>query len=104
MPITNGNAVKGHDLLPGEKKLDYTTALEVLKREYKSRDGLDIHTLLDSAKNGGLTYNDFLVLPGYIGNYISRFVKLTHFTFRSSASITAAIAIRSLSEIFDYTS
>jgi IMP dehydrogenase len=28
---------------------------------------LDVYTLLNSAKNGGLTYNDFLVLPGYIG-------------------------------------
>lgn len=47
--------------------LDYTKALEVLKAEYKTKDGLDVESLLDSAKNGGLTYNDFLVLPGYIG-------------------------------------
>ncbi|CAG9989895.1 unnamed protein product [Clonostachys byssicola] len=48
------------------KVLDYSTALDVLK-EYKSRDGLDIHELMDTAKHGGLTYNDFLLLPGYIG-------------------------------------
>ena len=47
--------------------LDYTTALEVLKNEYQERDGIDVKTLIDSKKNGGLTYNDFLMLPGYIG-------------------------------------
>ncbi|KAK8240223.1 inosine-5'-monophosphate dehydrogenase IMD2 [Phyllosticta capitalensis] len=57
MSATNGTA----------KVLDHTTALEVLKNEYSERDGLDIHTLIDSKLNGGLTYNDFLVLPGYIG-------------------------------------
>lgn len=48
--------------------LDHTTALEVLEDEYSNRDGLDARTLLDSAKHGALTYNDFLILPGYIGN------------------------------------
>lgn len=62
MPATNGTA----------KVLDHTTALEVLKNEYSERDGLDIHTLIDSKLNGGLTYNDFLVLPGYIGTRNSR--------------------------------
>lgn len=47
--------------------LDSTKALEVLKNEYKELDGLDVESLLDSHKNGGLTYNDFLILPGYIG-------------------------------------
>lgn len=46
--------------------LDHTKALEVLA-EYEERDGLDIKSLIDSKKHGGLTYNDFLVLPGYIG-------------------------------------
>ncbi|OJJ46991.1 hypothetical protein ASPZODRAFT_95561 [Penicilliopsis zonata CBS 506.65] len=45
---------------------DHTKALEVLK-EYKTQDGLDVDTLLDSDKHGALTYNDFLILPGYIG-------------------------------------
>lgn len=49
---------------------DYTKALDVLK-EYPSSDGLHIDTLLDSDKHGALTYNDFLILPGYIGK-ISR--------------------------------
>src|SRR2546421_559649 len=31
-----------------------------------SPDGLSIEELMDSRVNGGLTYNDFLILPGYI--------------------------------------
>jgi IMP dehydrogenase len=46
--------------------LDPAKALDVLS-QYEARDGLDINELLDSRKHGGLTYNDFLVLPGYIG-------------------------------------
>lgn len=45
---------------------DYTKALELLK-EYESRDGLSIDDLMDTKQRGGLTYNDFLLLPGYIG-------------------------------------
>jgi len=48
------------------KVLDYRTAEEVLK-EYDSRDGLNVQELMDSKVHGGLTYNDFLLLPGYIG-------------------------------------
>ncbi|KAL8338674.1 hypothetical protein RB598_007142 [Gaeumannomyces tritici] len=48
------------------KFLDFKNAEELLE-EYESRDGLDVRQLLDSKVNGGLTYNDFLVLPGYIG-------------------------------------
>ena len=68
MPVLNGDAVTGTPLLRGKEILDYKTALNVLERDYESRDGLDVHTLLDSKENGALTYNDFLVLPGYIGN------------------------------------
>lgn len=46
--------------------LDHTTALDVLK-EYESRDGISITDLVNTKLHGGLTYNDFLVLPGYIG-------------------------------------
>jgi IMP dehydrogenase len=63
MPITNGDAMPSFS----ENALEYTKALEVLKNEYPERDGIDVKTLIDSAKNGGLTYNDFLMLPGYIG-------------------------------------
>lgn len=33
---------------------------------YERRDGLSVQELIDSRAHGGLTYNDFLVLPGYI--------------------------------------
>jgi IMP dehydrogenase len=46
---------------------DYTKALEVLENDYPTRDGLDVDALLDSEKHGALTYNDFLILPGYVG-------------------------------------
>lgn len=47
-------------------KRDYTTALGYLE-ELKNRDGLSVEELMDSKIRGGLTYNDFLVLPGYVG-------------------------------------
>ncbi|CAI7624389.1 unnamed protein product [Penicillium pancosmium] len=64
MPITNKEAAPGAAMKAEIE--DYTKALEVVKT-YTVRDGLDIDTLLDSDKHGALTYNDFLVLPGYIG-------------------------------------
>jgi IMP dehydrogenase len=48
------------------KALDHRSALEVLA-QYDRRDGLGIHELMDSKVHGGLSYNDFLLLPGYIG-------------------------------------
>lgn len=60
MPSTNG--VNGSSATV----LDHTKALEVLK-EYESSDGLSVHDLMDTKVRGGLTYNDFLLLPGYIG-------------------------------------
>lgn len=35
-------------------------------RSYQYGDGLSVSELIDSRSHGGLTYNDFLVLPGYI--------------------------------------
>lgn len=68
MPIANGDAAApGTPLRRNIEKLDHRDALKVLESEYTSKDGLDIHTLLDSKENGALTYNDFLILPGYIG-------------------------------------
>jgi len=70
MPHSNGDAVNGtvaSNLVQGTKVLDYTKALEILESEYQEKDGLDVHTLIDSKNNGGLTYNDFLILPGYVG-------------------------------------
>jgi IMP dehydrogenase len=64
MPHTNGDVAAAQASFG--TIMDHTKALEVLK-QYDERDGLDIQSLLDSKKHGGLTYNDFLVLPGYIG-------------------------------------
>ncbi|KIM97789.1 hypothetical protein OIDMADRAFT_167965 [Oidiodendron maius Zn] len=64
MPLSNGD-VRSSESFFGPV-LDHTKALEALS-QYEERDGLDIKSLLDSKKHGGLTYNDFLVLPGYIG-------------------------------------
>lgn len=65
MPISNGDAMTNNAV----DALDYTKALEVLQNEYPERDGIDVKSLIDSKKNGGLTYNDFLMLPGYIGAF-----------------------------------
>lgn len=61
MPAANGAAANGAAVVQ-----DFTKAEEILE-EYDSRDGLSIHDLMDSKAHGGLTYNDFLLLPGYIG-------------------------------------
>lgn len=45
--------------------LDPSTALDVLQ-SYKRSDGLSVSELMDSTVHGGLTYNDFLLLPGKI--------------------------------------
>jgi IMP dehydrogenase len=67
MPLTNGDVMTESAFFgPAKHILDHTKALQVLK-EYESKDGLDITDLLDSKKHGGLTYNDYLILPGYIG-------------------------------------
>ena len=69
MPLTNGDlaATTKTPFAAGQELLDHTTAVDFLANEYKHQDGLDIQTLLDSKTHGGLTYNDFLILPGYIG-------------------------------------
>ncbi|EER43001.1 inosine-5'-monophosphate dehydrogenase [Histoplasma capsulatum var. duboisii H88] len=68
MPISNGDASgSAYERFSGNSAfLDHTKALEVLKSDYTG-DGLDINQLIDSEKRGALTYNDFLILPGYIG-------------------------------------
>lgn len=48
-----------HDYLPSSR------ALQVLQ-EYQHQDGLSAQDLMDSKIHGGLTYNDFLLLPGRI--------------------------------------
>lgn len=46
-------------------KRDYRTALEYLET-FEKKDGLSVSELMDSDIRGGLTYNDFLVLPGFV--------------------------------------
>ena len=45
--------------------IDPKSALEHLDT-YSERDGLSAAQLMSSIKHGGLTYNDFLLLPGHI--------------------------------------
>jgi IMP dehydrogenase len=45
--------------------LDPKGALEHLDT-YQNKDGLSAAQLMSSIKHGGLTYNDFLLLPGHI--------------------------------------
>lgn len=47
MPAVNGNDTPVN-------VLDFKSAIDVMKKEY-SRDGLDVRSLLDSEKHGGLT-------------------------------------------------
>lgn len=54
--------------------LEATKATSYLK-DYPAKDGLDVKTLVNSSNFGGLTYNDFLVLPGLI-NFPSSAVNL----------------------------
>ena len=51
--------------MPSNTLLDPSQALEHLKT-YERRDGLSVADLMDSRVHGGLTYNDFLLLPGKI--------------------------------------
>jgi len=52
-------------LADGVSYLDPKSALDHLKA-YNRSDGLSVQDLMDSHVNGGLTYNDFLLLPGKI--------------------------------------
>ena len=45
--------------------LDPSQAFDELKK-YSSSDGLSVNDLMNSTLHGGLTYNDFLMLPGKI--------------------------------------
>ena len=71
MPILNGDSMEpAQPIIDHAQPLDPAKALDVL-HEYPEKDGIDVGTLIDSKTNGGLTYNDFLILPGYIGAYVS---------------------------------
>ena len=78
MPHANGAQTNGNGpamITKGVEILDHKTALDVLKNEYPEKDGLSVQQLISSKDNGGLTYNDFLVLPGYIGTQNSMISK-----------------------------
>ena len=67
MPHTNGDVQPAYPFNFVTTRIeDHTEALDALM-DYQQRDGLNIRCLLDSKRHGGLTYNDFLILPGYIG-------------------------------------
>lgn len=53
------------------KALPASEAVAFLEK-YSRGDGLSLAELMDSRKNGGLTYNDFLMLPGHIAFPVSR--------------------------------
>ncbi|KAL7414543.1 IMP dehydrogenase/GMP reductase [Mrakia frigida] len=57
--------------------LNPASALDELKK-YTRGDGLSASELMDSQKNGGLTYNDILMLPGHI-NFNANEVSLDTF-------------------------
>jgi IMP dehydrogenase len=61
--------------------LDPKTALEHLST-YEDRDGLSAAQLMSSTKHGGLTYNDFLLLPGHINFPASDVITETRITRR----------------------
>ncbi|KAF7188362.1 Inosine-5'-monophosphate dehydrogenase [Pseudocercospora fuligena] len=63
--LSKGVELNGH-AAEEKKYADPSSALEAL-RLYKQQDGISVEQLLDETKQGGLTYNDFLILPGYIG-------------------------------------
>lgn len=51
--------------MPNQTYLDPATALQHLGT-YDRSDGLSVSELMDARVHGGLTYNDFLMLPGKI--------------------------------------
>jgi len=64
-PSSSGSTKAANGELHDESVQDVSKALEILQTY--SRDGISVQELLDETKTGGLTYNDFLLLPGYIG-------------------------------------
>ena len=51
--------------MAAQNHLPSSQALQVLQ-EYENQDGLSVWDLMNSKIHGGLTYNDFLLLPGRI--------------------------------------
>ena len=64
--IHTGGAFPLAPLLPGETSSQRDSRLTQLLASVDSSDGLTVDELMDSRISGGLTYNDFLILPGFI--------------------------------------
>ena len=64
MVASQTNGVNAHVSSPSAP-LDCKQAKEQLREKF-SPDGLSAAELMDSKVHGGLTYNDFLILPGFI--------------------------------------
>ncbi|WOO84624.1 Inosine-5'-monophosphate dehydrogenase [Vanrija pseudolonga] len=64
-PIANGTATPAGAPPRAAEALPASEAIAYLE-QYGRGDGLSLAELMDSRKNGGLTYNDFLMLPGKI--------------------------------------
>jgi len=64
MVASQTNGVSG-PVSSSSAPLDYRRAMELLPKKF-SPDGLSAAELMDSKVHGGLTYNDFLILPGFI--------------------------------------
>ncbi|KAK3073455.1 inosine-5'-monophosphate dehydrogenase, partial [Teratosphaeriaceae sp. CCFEE 6253] len=62
---TENNVSKTNGSVEEVEYSDHSKALEILKG-YQAKDGISVHDLMDETKMGGLTYNDFLLLPGHI--------------------------------------
>ncbi|EMC99884.1 hypothetical protein BAUCODRAFT_62959 [Baudoinia panamericana UAMH 10762] len=83
--MTNGTTHEDHHTTTnGDAHEDPATALQALSHHYPEKDGISIHSLMDSDKMGGLTYNDFLLLPGHIGFPASAVDLTSHLTRRIS--------------------
>jgi IMP dehydrogenase len=64
MVASQTNGINGH-VSSSTSPLDCKRAMELLREKF-SPDGLSAEELMDSKVHGGLTYNDFLILPGFI--------------------------------------
>jgi IMP dehydrogenase len=65
MVAPTSNSINGINSHSSYGVLDCKRAYELLREKF-SPDGLSAEELMDSRLHGGLTYNDFLILPGFI--------------------------------------
>lgn len=65
-PVANGDSHASSSTPARSEKFASPSDAMSLLSEYTNGDGLSLAELMDSKRNGGLTYNDFLMLPGHI--------------------------------------